>query len=407
MADILFKLDPEIVIGRDTINRVGILSRSLGDKMLIVAEEAEGGAPVCGRLGAILKDAGVESIVFDPRPPAFPAKSPPAAWLSMAEAAGELARGACCTGIIALGGPKTQSLARMAALIAASPQGGGFAVLDGTIPAEGFLPYIAVPAALQDPFLFTGYFIAPDPRDRSVKAINSPRGLCAAVVIDSGLAGPLGGTPSGEAVFDGFSAAAEAYCSGKAHFLSDALLERAFGLYGKLMEAPGDNQGEAADRAAEAGLLTALGTALSAPGIGVALAYALSGRFPVEKSRCAAVLLPHLLERLVAARPEKMAKIAALLGESAGDAPVSAAAARIVPAIRRRMELLGVSPRLEEFKLSPDRLIPVAESARSLGFTAFSPWTVSTEDAYGLLKLALTEEVRSTTDRITDDTKDV
>jgi hypothetical protein len=35
MVDISFKLDPEIVIGKDTINRAGIFCSGLGGRVLI------------------------------------------------------------------------------------------------------------------------------------------------------------------------------------------------------------------------------------------------------------------------------------------------------------------------------------------------------------------------------------
>jgi alcohol dehydrogenase len=380
MTDLLIKIDPEIIVGRDTISRVGTISRVTGQKTLIIAE---GPAPDnrgnAERLCAILRDSGVESIVFD--------EIPAHATAAAAVPAAELARGARCTGIIGLGGPHTQSIARLSAMIA--PSGLEVpALLDGAEPGDAFLPYIAAPMAGQDPLLFTHYLIAVDPRDRSVKTVKTPRGLCAAVFIDSGLGGPFTGNTATALALDGFSAAAEAYCSGKAHFLSDALLEQAFCLHIKSLDLLQSDESAAAEALSQGALLTALGTAISAPGIGLALAYALSGRFPVEKSWCAAALLPPLLERLAAARPERLAKIAALIGEAPTGSPAAEAAPLVLTALRRRMELLGFSPRLGECGQSMDRMAPVAEAARALGFTAFSPWTVSEEETYGLLKAA-------------------
>jgi alcohol dehydrogenase len=131
-----------------------------------------------------------------------------------------------------------------------------------------------------------------------------------------------------------------------------------------------------------------MGCAISAPGIGTALAYALNGRFPVAKSWCSTALLPYVLERIISARPEKMAKVASLLGEPVEGAPVAEAAAMAVEGIRRRMGLLKVPARLKELDLSLDKLVPVAESARDLEFVSYSPKTISAEDAYDILKQA-------------------
>ncbi|MCL2880284.1 MAG: iron-containing alcohol dehydrogenase, partial [Treponema sp.] len=140
--------------------------------------------------------------------------------------------------------------------------------------------------------------------------------------------------------------------------------------------------------AANAGFLVALGSSASSPGIGTALSYAINARFPVAKSWCSTVLLPYVLEKLATARPKKIAKIATLMGEPMEGASVSDAAAMAIDIIRRRMGLLKVPARLKEFNLSLDRLIPVAEAARNLEFVAYSPWTVSSEDAFDILKQA-------------------
>jgi alcohol dehydrogenase len=140
--------------------------------------------------------------------------------------------------------------------------------------------------------------------------------------------------------------------------------------------------------ATNAGLLMTLGCMVSSPGIATALAFALNGRFPVAKSWCSTRLLPYMLEKLVAARPEKLAKIATLMGEPTMGAPVGESANMTVDAIRRRMGILQVPARLKDYNLSLDRLVTTAEAARNLEFVAFSPWTVSVEDAYDLLKQA-------------------
>jgi alcohol dehydrogenase len=155
------------------------------------------------------------------------------------------------------------------------------------------------------------------------------------------------------------------------------------------MDSYGDNQlFDIVGGSTNAGFLMSLGSSVSAPGIGTALAYALNGRFPVAKSWCSTVLLPYILERLVAARPEKLAKVAQLMGEPVEGASVADCAGMAVDAIRRRIGILQVPARLKEFDLSLDRLVPLANAAHNLEFVAFSPWTVAAEDAFDLLKQA-------------------
>ena len=380
MADIVYKLDPEFIIGTDTVNRAGSAASALGSRALVATEQVLYENNAIGRLTTVLEDAGVEAILFD--------EIPSQATADVAENAADLARGARCDAIIGFGGLKTQSIARMAAIVAGSSLE-VFDLLDGRKEEKKFIPYIAIPTTGRDPFLFSSYFIAVDPRDRSVKLVRSPPGLCVSAIIDSGLSESLGGKFTSTTAFDGFCVAVEAYCSSRSSFLSDALLEQSIALYSQMISSYAESSSfDLISGSTNAGFLLALGSSISTPGIGTALAYALNGKFPVAKSWCATVLLPYILERLVTARPEKMAKVAALLGEPVEGASVADSANMAVDSIRRRMGVLKVPARLKEFSLSLDRLVPVAEAARNLEFVAFSPWTVASEDAFDILKQA-------------------
>ncbi|MDR2304116.1 MAG: iron-containing alcohol dehydrogenase [Treponema sp.] len=379
--DVSFRLDPEILIGLDTINRAGTICSRYGGRVLITTEPVLYENRSIERLKTVLEDSGVEAIIFD--------EIPAQATADVAEAAASLARGARCSAIIGFGGLKTQSISRLAAIIAHSNLE-IFELLDGRKPEENFIPFISIPTTGRDPFLFAGYFVTVDPRDRSVKCIKSPPRLCAAAIIDGSLSESLSDKFSATTAFDGFCAAIESYCSSKSSFLSDAMLEQAIYIYSQMMTSYAENQTsfDLIGGSTNAGFLMALGASVSAPGIGTALAYALNGRFPVAKSWASTVLLPYILEKLIVARPEKLARIAGIMGEPVEGASIADSAAMVVDTIRRRMGVLRVPARLKEFNLSLDRLVPVAESARALEFVAFSPWTVAAEDAFDLLKQA-------------------
>jgi len=398
MADTVLKLDPEIIVGTDTINRAGTILGKHGNKALIATEQLLYENNLIERLTGILEDSGIETILFD--------EIPAQATADVAENAASLARGARCDIIIGFGGLKTQYIAKLISILAVSPFA-LFDLLDGKIEERSFLPFTAIPTTGGDPFLFSDQIVAIDPRDRNVKLVKCPRGLCAAVILDPGISESLSGQFAPTAAFDGLCLSLEAYCSMKSSFLSDALLEQAIAIYSHMMhsysggysERRGVESGitglpllnQISDFPAvsvNAGFLLSLGASTSAPGIGTALTYAINGKFPVAKSWCATVLLPYIMEKLVAARPEKMAKVAGIMGEVTEGAPLAEAANLAVDLVRRKMGQLEVPARLKDFKLSLDRLVPTAEAARNLEFVAFSPWTVTAEDAYDLLKQA-------------------
>jgi alcohol dehydrogenase len=380
MADTVYKLDPEIVIGRDTINRAGSLIGSHGRKILIATEQGLYENNQIGRLTGIIEEAGIEAIIFD--------EISAQAAADTAENIASLARGARCDLILGFGGLKTQYIARLVCILAVS-RFGLFDLLDGEKEESAFLPYAAIPTAGGDPFLFSDLIIAVDPRDRLVKMIQCPRRLCRVVIFDPFLSDSLSGKFASSSAFDGLCVSLEAYCSNKSSFLSDAFLEQAISAYARIIYSYAENN--LADVSADlcsASCLMALGASASAPGIGTALAYAINGRFPVAKSWSAAVLLPYIMEKLVAANPEKMAKAAALMGETTEAVSTADAANMAVETVRRLMGRLSVPARLKDFNLSLDKLVSAAEAARSLEFAASSPWTISSEEAYDLLKQA-------------------
>jgi len=380
MADLVIKLDPEIIIGQDAINRAGALLGNKGSKILLATEQGLYENNQIERLTKILEDSGLEIILFDEIPAQTTADT--------AENAASLARGARCNMVVGFGGLKTQYIARLASILAASPLD-LFDLLDGSREENAFMPFAAIPTSGGDPFLFSDFLAAVDPRDRFVKMVKCPRGQCKAVILDSSLSGFLTGKFSAAAAFDGLCVAVEAFCSTKANFYSDALLEQAVAIYSEMINSYADNK--ALDFSADfvnAGFLMSLGASISSAGIGTALAYALNAKFPVAKSWCATVLLPYIMEKLVAARPQKMAKVAALMGEPVEGASTADAANMSVDAVRRCMGQLAVPARLKDFNLSLDRLVPSAEAARNMEFVAYSPWTVASEDSYDLLKEA-------------------
>jgi alcohol dehydrogenase len=151
-------------------------------------------------------------------------------------------------------------------------------------------------------------------------------------------------------------------------------------------DAPKDPNDSVNDDANNSLFLMSLGVALSAPGIGAALAYAIHARFPVDKAQCSTILLPLVIERLISVRPEKIAKVAALLGEPTEGLSVADSAHALLSAMKTRIAERTESTKLKDCKLVLDRLVPVAESARNLEFIAYSPWTITSESVFELLK---------------------
>jgi len=372
--DISFKFDPELLIGADTLSMAGTVAGRYGKKIMVAADHGLD-TQTTGRLKEILQDSGIEAIVFD----GIEEESS----VDMAENIVELTCAAHCDAIIAFGGRKTQIIARMAAIMAPM-RITAFELLDGRFFEKKFLPLISIPTEGLDAFSLTDYFIAADPRNRLIKSIQSPGNLYAAVIIDSSLLKILSGAGAAFFLLDGYLSAVEAYCSTRANFLSDALLERALNFYSRLFKSGAE--GMSADIYIQASFLMALGSSVSSPGAGAALSYAVSARSQATKHQCSAALLPVIMEKLISARPEKMARAASFLGSAGKGAAVADAANSALDGIRRCMEALKAPSDLKEFNIQLDRVMAAVSAARALEFVANSPWTVSDEAVFDIIK---------------------
>ncbi len=380
MFDFTVVLQPKILIGNNNINRLASLTTDIGNRALLVTEQAFYDNNQVGRILNILEEAGVQTLVFD--------EVPAQATADTAEIVAELASGARCDVIIGYGGIKTQAISRLACILA-TRQDYLFDLLDGDTSYTKAIPYIAVLTSGRESFMFSDAFVVVDPRDRGIRYIKSPGSQAQAIIIDTALIETLSEKFAATTIFDGLLLAVESYCSARSNFLSDAILERAFTLYGdSLREFSNKHNISLLEKSAQAGFLSSLGSALSSPGIGTALSYAINGKYNVAKSWSSTVLLPYIMEHLLTAVPEKLARIASLLGEAVEGAGLSDQAALSVEAIRRWIGLLAVPARLKDFGLKIDTLTGLVENAKSMGFVSFSPRPVSSDDVFNFLKQA-------------------
>jgi alcohol dehydrogenase len=371
--DISFKFDPEILVGLDTLSMAGTICSRYGQRIMIAADHALDSNTVT-RLKTVLEDSGIEAIVFDGIEETSGA--------DMADNLVELTSASHCNSIIGFGGRNSQIIARMAAIMAPTRMS-SFELLEGRPYRNKFLPFISIPTEGLDTFALTNYFVAGDPRSRLVKSVQSPTDLYTAIIIDNNLLTCLSGEGAMSFVLGGLFSAAEAYCSSRANFLSDALLERALNFYAKLFKSGAE--GIDADTYAQASFLTALGNSASSPGAGAALSSAINARFSVPRQTCSAALFPHIAEKLTSARPEKMAKLAAFLGntKTASTAEAAGAAAETIKSLMAAQKLPAD---LKSFGISLDMATAAVEAARNLEFVANSPWTVSEEDVFEIIK---------------------
>jgi alcohol dehydrogenase len=191
-------------------------------------------------------------------------------------------------------------------------------------------------------------------------------------------------------MMDTLLAAVEGYVSTRSTFFSDTLLLVAIRRLGSALRGITETPNDPKHRitASESGMLASVALAATSQGVGGALSYAINSRYTVPKSWIATVLLPHVMDATVNARPEKLKQIAHALGEEARELKPAEAAYQASAAVRRTIGKLELPGRLRDMDLAIDDLVDVAEVASAMEMSGSTPIPHSPSDLYDLIKLA-------------------
>jgi len=379
MPDVFFSVPTQVYFGADCALRLGSVAARLGGRVLLVTEAIlyEGG--VIEQVSGLLGRKGLEPVVYD--------EVIPGATSTNADEAARLARGGRIDLVVGLGGVKTLSIAKLAA-VAAPCATHIDDLLAGAAADKPPIRTIEVPTTCRDPFMFGGAWLVTDARDRSAVIGRPEADSAAAVFVDPKLALTLPAKYLAATMIDTLMHAVEGSLATGGSFLSDTLFLRAIETLGLMLREPQSASEELAPRngAARAGLLTALGLSMGRSGVGAALSYALNARLRVPKSWAATVLLPRVMEYNLTTAAEKLRDIGRAVGEDLSDLSVPDAAGRTIEGVRSLIGSLGLPARLRDFGLALEEMVDVAETAHRLELMARVPRVTSADDLYELLK---------------------
>ena len=104
MADFVFRISPNVILGPHTLARLAQVASSWGTKYLLIADPFLKEFDLVEKAVTSLKEKGISAIVFDDIPSAPTSET--------LEQSLSLARGAHVHGVISLGGLKTAALGR-------------------------------------------------------------------------------------------------------------------------------------------------------------------------------------------------------------------------------------------------------------------------------------------------------
>lgn len=380
MADFMLKISPQVLLGPDVVNRVAAMVRKHATRALLVADPLLSEGKEAARIGGLLQDGGVSLLSFD--------EIPPFSGSSVADALAELANGSRAQAIIALGGMKVAAIARAAAAAAGSGKSVDD-IMDRGL-AEASVPVFIVPSALRDHYMLSDRFSITDSRSRVPRMVRAPEDTVKGVIIDPNLLSGAAGKLSASIVLDSLLAAIEAYLSNRASFFSDTILEAAIRDLASAAERlrAGEDVSAAAGLVAQGAMLSAMGAHASSLGLGTSIAGAIGAKYRVAKAWLSPVLLPYILEEGLKSRVEKIARVAALLGEDIEALKATEAGAKAVEWARRLLGALKLPTRLKDFELQLDKMVEVAGIVREMETSSYLPRVLSVEDIYDVIKQA-------------------
>ncbi len=382
MNELLFHIPSRIHFGNDTLPSLGTEAADVGHRAVLVTDLVFSGGDLVRRIEELLEKRHVSTLVFD----------------EVGNGSGtreiingaELTRAGKAQVVIGIGGIRVLSAARC---IASTAQGGHsvYDLLDGLPPDTKPLPHLQVLTTCRNPFMLTDRTPVVDARTGEQRILTLPDSRPAAVIMDPLLTLGLSAKYAVATLMDTFLVAVEGYLSRKSTFISDSLFLKAIdtsvGVLRELSNEPGERSYR--ESASQAGFLTALGVSMSSMGAGSALAYALAGKMAVPKSFTAGILLPYILEYGRSARPEKVARLAPILGEYVEGLGVVEAASQVIDSVRHRIGIEGMPMRLRDLGITENDLPGIVDSVAGFEMNQHLPVPLAREDYMDILKAAL------------------
>ncbi|TAH55981.1 MAG: iron-containing alcohol dehydrogenase [Treponema sp.] len=381
MADFVFRISPNVILGPYTLARTGQIASAWGTNYMLIADPVLKEYKLIEKAVSSLEEKGISVFVFD--------EIPSAATSTTLEQALSLARGAHVHGVISFGGMKTASLGRAVAALY-NEDHDIYEYLSGAQPYSGALPYIEIPSTGRDLCMFMDRTPVIDARNRQIKLMKTQSGICKAVIMDPNLYMYLSPNTATSMIFDAITLAVEGYVSTKSNFFSETILGKAIEMLllaldpeqSKLVGTPSEML------VAQGGCLASMGVAVSSPGVASAISLACNARYKTSTSLVCAVLLPYIMEDASRARVDRIATIGKMLGVGSAGLSSSDCAKAAVDDIRRRLALAGIPTRLKDLSLSIDQLVPAAEDAAALDMMNYIPRAMSSDELFDLIKQA-------------------
>ena len=381
MADFIFKISPNIILGAYSTSRLGQFVKEWGSRFMLIIDPVLNDYGISEKIKSSLNDRKIDYFVFDEIP-----MSPDSSVLQQAL---DLAREAHIHGIICAGGMKAENLGRATAALYNEAHD-IYTYIDGAVPTSGALPLICIPTSMKDMFLFSDQTPVTDGRNRQLKMLKTQSGLCKLALFDPNLSVSLTENQSASISLQILCLAIECYISQKANFFSDTIAEKAIELLaGGMGNSTSLNSATPAEHMLiQGGCMASLAAGASSIGTASILSMAISARYSLPQSVVTSILLPHIIEEAAKFKSDRIAKVARILHVASDTASDDVAANALAENIRSRLAMANLPARLKDMSVTIEQLSLAAEDAGQLELINYLPRSTNADDLFDLIKQA-------------------
>ncbi len=381
MADFIFRISPNIVLGSYTTSRLSQFARDFGSKFMIIMDPVLKEVGLADKILQSLTDRKIDFFTFSELTEGASTKT--------IQQALALAKDAHIHGIIAIGGGKTLQIGRAVSAYYNEIQD-LYTFIDGSSPTAAPLPFICVPTTPRAPFIFTDTVPVVDARSMHLTLLKVQNGLCKLALFDPNLTVTLTENQNESMSLEILCLAVESYLSPKSSFFSDMINEKSVELLSYAMDgSPNLSTTTPAEvLLSQGGCMASLGSACSSIGAATLLAMCINSRYKISRALTASILFPYIIEDAARFKTDRIIKLAKLFQLSSSADKPETIVSSFSDNIRQRLAKANLPTRLKDLSISIEQLALAAEDAGNLDLITSLPRSMTTDDLFDLIKLA-------------------
>ena len=381
MADFIFKISPNIVLGSYAITRIGQYAQELGSKFMVIIDPMLKEVGISDKILQPLDEHKIDYFIFD--------EITNGATTQIISQALTLSREAHIHGVIAVGGAKTINIAKSVCSIFYEVHD-LYEFVDGASPTVAPLPLLCVPSTMRDPFIFSPFTPVIDSRSNKNRLLRNKDGLVKLVLFDPNLSLTLTENQTASMAIETLCLATESYISQKSTFFSDMIVEKGMELLGYALDgSPTLTITTPAEvLLTQGGCMASLASSMSAPGCATLLAQTINARCRISRSLVSSILYPYIIEDAAKFKADKIAKLSKILRAAPEEATQEEAVSGLTEYVRQKLAQNNLPARLKDLSITIDQLALCAEDAGELDLINMLPRSMTSDDLFDLLKLA-------------------